>query len=190
MSDSSTKDQRQKLHYTSQERLHYLRFKELRRKRQGRLPENIRQAERALSLTVSGSMDSAQYQAYLQTLSPLPGVLSNHALPPVQNASFYLQPERRHPLVKKLSATFGKDAVYVFGNYSNPNVRFHAPARGIGLRLLLRKHGIRVIMIDEFRKSSFCFECRNRVAPFLKVVNHTQEATVPNISLSRTASLL
>ncbi|KAG2207552.1 hypothetical protein INT47_004302 [Mucor saturninus] len=59
-------------------------------------------------------------------------------------------------LIAKLDEQFGVEAVYVIGNWSAPNTRFHEPIRGLGFRRLLRKAGEMVYLIDEFRTSQCC----------------------------------
>ncbi|KAJ2712992.1 hypothetical protein H4R19_002471 [Coemansia spiralis] len=73
----------------------------------------------------------------------------------------------RRWVVKK----FGKDAVFVFGNHSSPNLRFQEPVRGKHWRDLFRKWNFRVLLIDEFRTSSFCPECSSPVKKFRMVQN-------------------
>ncbi|KAI7892692.1 uncharacterized protein EV154DRAFT_389250, partial [Mucor mucedo] len=55
-----------------------------------------------------------------------------------------------------LDEQLGIEAVYVMGNWSAPNTRFHEPVRGFGFR---RK---RVYLIDEFRTSQCYPACKRR----------------------------
>ncbi|PHZ08815.1 uncharacterized protein RHIMIDRAFT_241324 [Rhizopus microsporus ATCC 52813] len=48
---------------------------------------------------------------------------------------------------------FGEDAVFVMGNWSAPHARYHEPIRGLGFRRLLKKHGLQVYLIDEYKTS-------------------------------------
>ncbi|KAI7889397.1 uncharacterized protein EV154DRAFT_483127 [Mucor mucedo] len=56
-----------------------------------------------------------------------------------------------------------QNTLYVKGNWSAPNTRYHEPVRSLGFRRLLQKVGKRVYLIDEFRTSQCCpaFERRN-----------------------------
>ncbi|KAJ2793846.1 hypothetical protein H4R20_006412, partial [Coemansia guatemalensis] len=74
-------------------------------------------------------------------------------------------------LAKNLRKKFKEDAVLVIGNWSAPNARFHAPIRGVGLRDMLRAHGFKVYLIDEFRTSVTCPVCYHRLDKFRWVDN-------------------
>ncbi|KAJ2703737.1 hypothetical protein H4R19_005300, partial [Coemansia spiralis] len=63
-------------------------------------------------------------------------------------------------LVHNLRGKFGKNAVYVVGNWSAPMQRFHEPVRGKGMRQMMRKRGLTVYLIDEYKTSSYCPACR------------------------------
>ncbi|KAJ1729262.1 hypothetical protein LPJ61_003610, partial [Coemansia biformis] len=54
---------------------------------------------------------------------------------------------------------FGKKAVYVMGNWSAPMQRYHEPARGKGMRRMMREHGQMVYLIDEYKTSKYCPAC-------------------------------
>ncbi|KAJ1717998.1 hypothetical protein LPJ61_006965, partial [Coemansia biformis] len=62
--------------------------------------------------------------------------------------------------VQTLWRKFGKNAVYVMGNWSAPMQRYHEPARGKGMRRMMRKHGLTVYLIDEYKTSKCCPACR------------------------------
>ncbi|KAI7895781.1 uncharacterized protein EV154DRAFT_412848, partial [Mucor mucedo] len=61
-----------------------------------------------------------------------------------------------------LDGQFGAEAVYVTGNRSAPNTRFHEFIRGLGFGRLLQKAGKRVYLIDEFRASQCYTACESR----------------------------
>ncbi|KAG2211255.1 hypothetical protein INT47_006375 [Mucor saturninus] len=75
-------------------------------------------------------------------------------------------------LVSKLDEQFGVEAVYVMGNWSSPNTRFHEPVRGLGFRRLLQKAGKRVYLIDEFRTSQCCPACECRSLETFRMVDN------------------
>ncbi|GAA5811705.1 hypothetical protein MFLAVUS_005146 [Mucor flavus] len=74
-------------------------------------------------------------------------------------------------LVKKLKQEFGQEAILVIGNWSAPNVKFQESTRNKGLIKMLKKNGFEVYLIDEFRTSSFCSKCENRLEKFKLVDN-------------------
>ncbi|KAJ2454193.1 hypothetical protein EV183_001678 [Coemansia sp. RSA 2336] len=57
------------------------------------------------------------------------------------------------------------------GNWSAGMVRYHEPIRGKGWRSMLKRHGSRVYLIDEFRTSSICPACNSSLEMFCKVPN-------------------
>ncbi|KAI7890281.1 uncharacterized protein EV154DRAFT_255842 [Mucor mucedo] len=75
-------------------------------------------------------------------------------------------------LISKLDEQFGVEAVYVMGNWSSPNARFHEPVRGLGFRRLLQKAGKRVYLIDEFRTSQCCPACERRSLETFRMVDN------------------
>ncbi|KAI9256066.1 hypothetical protein EDC94DRAFT_586909 [Helicostylum pulchrum] len=74
-------------------------------------------------------------------------------------------------LCKKLRNKFGSECVLVLGNWSAANVRFQDPTRIKGLIKSLKKNGLKVFLIDEFRTSSFCPLCESRLEAFKRVTN-------------------
>ncbi|KAJ2593860.1 hypothetical protein H4R99_005971 [Coemansia sp. RSA 1722] len=63
------------------------------------------------------------------------------------------------------------DTVLVMGNWSAGMVRYHEPIRGKGWRKVLKQHGFRVYLIDEFRLSSICPVCNHGLETFRYVRN-------------------
>lgn len=65
-----------------------------------------------------------------------------------------------------------QDAILIYGNWSAGNSKYHEPVRGKGIRRLLRKGGFKVLLIDEFKTSSFCPQCKfSPVKKFKKIDN-------------------
>ncbi|KAG1195634.1 hypothetical protein G6F70_008088 [Rhizopus microsporus] len=56
----------------------------------------------------------------------------------------------------------GEDAVFVMGNWPAPHARYHEPIRGLGFRILFKKHGFQVFLIDEYKASRCCPTCHNK----------------------------
>ncbi|KAJ2088995.1 hypothetical protein IW138_003836, partial [Coemansia sp. RSA 986] len=72
----------------------------------------------------------------------------------------YLNSQRAdHTLANLIREQFGLDPVLVLGNWSAAMCKYHEPIRGVGMRSMLRKHGFKVYLLDEFRTSTFCPGC-------------------------------
>ncbi|CEG84103.1 hypothetical protein RMATCC62417_17951 [Rhizopus microsporus] len=82
-------------------------------------------------------------------------------------------------LVKNLKGKFGPDAVLVIGNWSAPNMKFHEPTRNKGLLRTLEKNGLSVYLINEYKTSIWCPECKeHQLEPFKKVQNPRKKQRV------------
>ncbi|KAJ2088645.1 hypothetical protein IW138_004027 [Coemansia sp. RSA 986] len=63
----------------------------------------------------------------------------------------YLNSQRSdHTLANLIREQFGPDPVLVLGNWSAGMCKYHEPIRGVGMRGILRKHGFKVYLLDEF----------------------------------------
>ncbi|KAI8082109.1 hypothetical protein BDF21DRAFT_438117 [Thamnidium elegans] len=74
-------------------------------------------------------------------------------------------------LVKKLKSKFGSDTVFILGNWSSLNTKYQEPTRNKGLIKMLKKNGIAVYLINEFRTSSICPICENKLVKFKVITN-------------------
>ncbi|RCH84808.1 hypothetical protein CU097_002788 [Rhizopus azygosporus] len=74
-------------------------------------------------------------------------------------------------LVRNLKKKFGLDAILVLGNWSAPNAKFHEPTRNKGLIRMLKKNGLTVHLIDEFKTFSKCSNCEDDLETFKTVIN-------------------
>ncbi|KAI9366527.1 hypothetical protein BD770DRAFT_438661 [Pilaira anomala] len=74
-------------------------------------------------------------------------------------------------LSKNIRKKFGKDCILILGNWSASRTRFHEPIKGNGLRNSLRKEGFKVYLLDEFKTSSICPSCENKLATFKECIN-------------------
>ncbi|KAJ2572243.1 hypothetical protein IW140_000992 [Coemansia sp. RSA 1813] len=72
----------------------------------------------------------------------------------------YLNSQRAdHTLANLIREQFGPDPVLVLGNWSAGMCKYHESIRGVDMRRMLRKHGFKVYLLDEFRTSTFCPGC-------------------------------
>lgn len=75
-------------------------------------------------------------------------------------------------LVKNMQTKFNQDAILIYGNWSAGNSKYHEPVRGKGVRSLLKKGGFTVLLIDEYKTSTFCPQCKfSPVEKFKKIDN-------------------
>lgn len=82
---------------------------------------------------------------------------------------YYDQNESK--LVQSLRNKFGKDAILVIGDWSAPNTKFQDPTRNKGLITMLKKNGFSVYLINEFKTSSHCPTCEEKLETFKTVKN-------------------
>ena len=68
--------------------------------------------------------------------------------------------------VSKIWQHFGPDPLPVIGDHLSPNTRFHAPVRGLGMKRMLQREGIRIVHIDEYRTSQVCPCCDGKTETF------------------------
>ncbi|KAG0806187.1 hypothetical protein G6F20_011327 [Rhizopus arrhizus] len=74
-------------------------------------------------------------------------------------------------LVHSLKANFGQDTVLVFGDWSAPNIKYQEPTRNKGLIRMLKKNGLVVYLINEYKTFSHCPICENELEKFKTVPN-------------------
>ncbi|KAI9362610.1 hypothetical protein BD770DRAFT_359362 [Pilaira anomala] len=74
-------------------------------------------------------------------------------------------------LSKNIRKKLGKDCILILGNWSASRTRFHEPIKGNGLRNSLRKEGFKVYLLDEFKTSSICPSCENKLSTFKECIN-------------------
>ncbi|KAI9319779.1 hypothetical protein BX666DRAFT_1839294, partial [Dichotomocladium elegans] len=79
-------------------------------------------------------------------------------------------------LITELKRKFGETAVFVMGNWPAPHARYHEPMRGKGFRMLLRKNGFEVFLIDEYKTSRCCPACLNESLSTYKRVQNPRPA--------------
>ncbi|ORE04545.1 hypothetical protein BCV72DRAFT_187377, partial [Rhizopus microsporus var. microsporus] len=52
-----------------------------------------------------------------------------------------------------------KDAILILGGWMTGRVRYHEPIRGKGMRRMLRKEILAILLMNANRTSSLCPEC-------------------------------
>ncbi|KAG0746502.1 hypothetical protein G6F66_007333 [Rhizopus arrhizus] len=136
-------------------------------------PQEVQNAEG--TLVNPRSLDLQTFEKYLRNRAMVTEFLQRHYTETTTNhltthplhrklkLSKYIRRQKAsEDMVAKLKSKFGNDAIFVVGNYSAPNTRYQEPARGVGFRRLLKKHGFLVYLIDEFQTSQCYPPCENR----------------------------
>ncbi|KAI7902479.1 uncharacterized protein BX663DRAFT_531409 [Cokeromyces recurvatus] len=87
-------------------------------------------------------------------------------------------------LAKTLKQKFGEDRVLVLGNWYTSNPKYHEPIKGVGIRRMLKKEGLQVYLLDEYKMLSFCPKCKNGkqllIFSFTRCTNQKYLAAVLN----------
>ncbi|KAJ2397733.1 hypothetical protein GGI23_003429 [Coemansia sp. RSA 2559] len=74
-------------------------------------------------------------------------------------------------LVKSIISGHDPKPAIVIGNWSASMTRFHEPICGIGMRCMLRRHKLKVVLIDKYCTSQMCPACDSKLKKFLWVLN-------------------
>jgi hypothetical protein len=86
--------------------------------------------------------------------------------------NFYTKTQKaNHLFVSNLINKFGRDTIFVIGDYSMPNIKHQKAAKGVGLLRLMRKTGFEGFRINEYKTSSHCPSCTAKVGTFMNVPN-------------------
>ncbi|ORE19359.1 hypothetical protein BCV71DRAFT_283587, partial [Rhizopus microsporus] len=80
----------------------------------------------------------------------------------IRLSAYFNKQRAEQKLIQDLRAKCGEDAVFVMGNWPAPHARYHEPIRGLGFRILFKKHGFQVFLIDEYKASRCCPTCHNK----------------------------
>ncbi|KAG2191976.1 hypothetical protein INT47_011411 [Mucor saturninus] len=91
-------------------------------------------------------------EQYLANRSNITGIIQNHYVNfrtnhrtthpshrKLQLSTYFKGKQGNKDLIAKLDEQFDVEAVYVMGNWSAPNTRFHEPVQGLGFPRLLQK---------------------------------------------------
>ncbi|KAI8904159.1 hypothetical protein DFJ77DRAFT_252922 [Powellomyces hirtus] len=82
--------------------------------------------------------------------------------------AFWLRQRSEDLLIQRMRAYFSPKLMVVLGDWQSESCarhkKFHAPTKVAGFQKLFNKHHIPCFLIDEFRTSSFCPLCHNRLS--------------------------
>ncbi|KAG2203129.1 hypothetical protein INT47_004936 [Mucor saturninus] len=163
----------------------------------------VYQAENILAENQSSSLEMEGYRRFLERLGQNYAILNNfcgYTTASSQNPQFMLRKLRLAAyfnkqgadmqLINSLKQTFGKDAIFVLGNWSAPNALYHEPIRGIGLRPLLLRNHLSLLLIDEFNTSRCCPSCHNLSLKKFKQIDNPRPYQRSNYHLTLCHGLL
>ncbi|KAJ1787206.1 hypothetical protein LPJ59_005776, partial [Coemansia sp. RSA 2399] len=89
----------------------------------------------------------------------------------LHSCAFQQQLQADQRLVKSIIGGRDPKPAVILGNWSAPMTRYHEPIHGRGMRRMLRRHKLKVVLIDEFRTSKTCPACDDLIERFRKVPN-------------------
>ncbi|KAI9319604.1 hypothetical protein BX666DRAFT_2150619 [Dichotomocladium elegans] len=180
-----------KLRYTKQEQDKIRKTKKHRRliQRLKDQDEEVVRAELDLSGFWSNTLEVDDYSRFLVARADQTAVLQQFygSTGTTQNPGRFLMRKLRLSstfnkhradlkLITELKRKFGETAVFVMGNWSALHAKYHDPIRGKGFRMLLRKNGFEVFLIDEYKMSKCCPTCLNESLSTYKRVPNPRPA--------------
>ncbi|KAJ2855447.1 hypothetical protein GGI22_004136, partial [Coemansia erecta] len=89
----------------------------------------------------------------------------------LRSCAYMQQQQADQRLVKSIIGNRNPKPAVVIGNWSALMTRFHKPIRGVGMRRMLRRHKLKVVLIDEYCTSQTCPACDGKLKKFLRVPN-------------------
>ncbi|KAJ1787012.1 hypothetical protein LPJ59_005812 [Coemansia sp. RSA 2399] len=89
----------------------------------------------------------------------------------LRSCAFQQQLQADQRLVKSIVGGQDPKPAVIIGNWSAPMIRYHEPIRGKGMRHMLRRHKLKVVLIDEYRTSKTCPACDGLIERFIHVPN-------------------
>ncbi|KAJ2396335.1 hypothetical protein GGI23_003955 [Coemansia sp. RSA 2559] len=89
----------------------------------------------------------------------------------LRSCAYMQQQQADQHLVKSIISSRDLKPAIVIGNWSTPMTRFHEPIHGIGMRHMLCRHKLKVVLIDKYCTSQTCPACDGKLKKFLWVPN-------------------
>lgn len=160
--------------YTSNQRAVQTRSRKYRKIRKEQKTD-VKSMEMSLSTVCSKTCLKEEFSQYLKVRSEVREKLLDHYYDDLYRKlrfNTYVNTQRSEAtLVNDMKKKLGNVTTIVMGNHSQNHMRYHEPVKGKGFRKLFRKSGLKVYLIDEFRTSSVCPDCDDRVKAFKWVPN-------------------
>ncbi|KAJ1895708.1 hypothetical protein LPJ81_004902 [Coemansia sp. IMI 209127] len=89
----------------------------------------------------------------------------------LRSCTFQQQLQADQRLIKSIIGGRDPKPAVILGNWSAPMTHYHEPIRGIGMRRMMRRHKLKVVLIDEYRTSKTCPACDGLIKRFIHVPN-------------------
>ncbi|KAJ1892819.1 hypothetical protein LPJ81_005484, partial [Coemansia sp. IMI 209127] len=89
----------------------------------------------------------------------------------LRSCAFQQQLQADQRLVKSIVGGRDPKPAVIIGNWSASMIRYHEPIRGKGMRRMLKRHKLKVVLIDEYRTSKTCPACDGLIERFIHVPN-------------------
>ncbi|KAJ1786824.1 hypothetical protein LPJ59_005852 [Coemansia sp. RSA 2399] len=89
----------------------------------------------------------------------------------LRSCAFQQQLQADQRLVKSIVGGRDPKPAVIIGNWSASMTRYHEPIRGKGMRRMLKRHKLKVVLIDEYRTSKTCPACNGLIERFIHVPN-------------------
>lgn len=156
--------------YTSNQRAKETKSRKFRKFRQNNKPKAVSDLENSLSKHASSTVNLQKYSRYLEARRDTNDQLSSYyqsddfgSLPfsKIKLSSYINRKQSATRLVKTLKQKLGQDCVLVLRNWSANHTKYHEPIRGIGMRRMLKKEGLKIYLFDELKASSYCPKCKD-----------------------------
>ncbi|KAL1926390.1 hypothetical protein VTP01DRAFT_5911 [Rhizomucor pusillus] len=138
----------------------------------------VKACEAKLSKHPAATVYIPKFLLYMKTRCEVSAIMSRHYQSLIylklRFRSYLYKKQADDKLAKAIRDQFGEDPVLIIGNWSARSStmnKYHEPARGIGLSRMLRNKRFHVYLIDEFKTSSLCPDCAQRLETFKMVKN-------------------
>jgi len=129
--------------------------------------QNIEEVESVLSSYNKKTLDFNAFKEYIKNKNAVNNVLNdfyqNKLYRKQKLWSFILRNKSEQKMLNKFKEKYGepKEVVIGFGDYDQKgHMKFKEPVKGKGFRNLFRKAGYEVFLVDEFRTSCKCSDCK------------------------------
>jgi len=129
--------------------------------------QNIEEVESVLSFYNKKTLDFNSFKEYIKNKNEVNNVLNNFYQNKLYRkqklCSFILRNKSEQRMLNKFKEKYGKpeNVVIGFGDYDQKrHMKFKEPVKGKGFRNLFRKAGYEVFLVDEYRTSCKCSDCK------------------------------
>ncbi|ORE11314.1 hypothetical protein BCV72DRAFT_332378 [Rhizopus microsporus var. microsporus] len=164
MHEESIIESKKTYRYTSNQRAIETKSRKFKKFEESLKLDDVRAAEVSLSKYKSSTVNGDKFAKYLQERATVTPVLSKYYaneyisavetnLLPFQKmklSSFINGQQADKQLARNPITKLGDNGTLIIGNWSDGNVKFHEPIRGVGMRRILAKQGSKVQKLTMF----------------------------------------